>query len=182
MVKKSLVLAGLATVLSGTLSAEEVPQAVYDLVPTIELWVQDSTLVDAVATSNKLDMSQAAIDKKDQEWQAFEGVSPVMEEMLNNEAAKTMAGFESSQPYYIELFLTDAKGANVAMTSKTSDYWQGDEEKFTAAFADNGQVFVGPVEFDDSAGAYLVQVSVPVRIDGAPSGVLVVGINLDMLE
>lgn len=36
---------------------------------------------------------------------------------------------------YSEAFVTDAKGANVAAYPATSDYWQGDEDKFTKAFA-----------------------------------------------
>jgi len=49
------------------------------------------------------------------------------------------------------------------MTNKTSDYWQGDEAKFTESFkGGSGAVHIGDVEFDQSAQAYLVQISVPV--------------------
>ena len=58
----------------------------------------------------------------------------------------------------------DNQGANVAMTDKTSDYWQGDEAKFKKSYHNGkGTVFVDEVEFDDSSQAYLVQVSVPVK-------------------
>ncbi|WP_197466328.1 MULTISPECIES: hypothetical protein [unclassified Oleiphilus] len=77
----------------------------------------------------------------------------------------------------------DNQGANVAMTNKTSDYWQGDEAKWQESFKDGaGAVHIGDVEFDESAQAYLVQVSVPVMDGGTAIGAITIGINLDDLE
>ena len=77
----------------------------------------------------------------------------------------------------------DNQGANVAMTNKTSDYWQGDEDKFTNAYKGGaGGVDISKSKFDDSAKAYLVQISVPVVDGGTVIGALCVGINLDELE
>lgn len=45
-------------------------------------------------------------------------------------------------PEYAEIFVMDNQGANVAMSDKTSDYWQGDEDKFVRSFAGGeGKVF-----------------------------------------
>ena len=41
---------------------------------------------------------------------------------------------------------------------------------------------IGDVEFDESAQAYLVQVSVPVMEGGSAIGAITIGINLDELE
>jgi len=38
------------------------------------------------------------------------------------------------------------------------------------------------VEFDDSAQAYLVQISVPVMDGGSAIGAITIGVNLDELE
>ena len=62
-------------------------------------------------------------------------------------------------------------------------HWQGDEAKFTNSYnAGKGGVEIGKVKFDDSAQAYLVQVSVPVVDGESIVGALTVGINVDMLE
>ena len=69
---------------------------------------------------------------------------------------------------------------NACITDKTSDYWQGDEAKFTKSFTDGaGRIFVDDVNFDDSSQAYVVQASVPVVKDGKAIGVLVVSIDVE---
>ena len=74
----------------------------------------------------------------------------------------------------------DNQGANVAMTDKTSDYWQGDEAKFQKAFNGGaGAVFIDAVKFDESAQAYLVQVSVPVMDGDQAIGAITMGIDVD---
>ena len=82
-----------------------------------------------------------------------------------------------------EAFLTDNQGANVAAFPATSDYWQGDEEKWTASFQNgNGVLFIGPLEQDESTQTLAVQVSAPVFDRGRTVGVLVVGITFTYLE
>ncbi|MFT6910604.1 MAG: hypothetical protein ACJAS1_007337 [Oleiphilaceae bacterium] len=46
--------------------------------------------------------------------------------IMQSSAAKRLLELEKSQAYFFEVFLMDNQGANVAMTNKTSDYWQGD--------------------------------------------------------
>jgi hypothetical protein len=74
-------------------------------------------------------------------------------------------------------------GANAAMTNKTSDYWQGDEAKFTKAISGGRNSYhVDPVSFDESIQAYAVQIALPVFDQGAAIGVLVATLNLEKLE
>ena len=75
----------------------------------------------------------------------------------------------------------DNQGALVAATDKTSDYWQGDEDKFSHPFT-TGSMLVSEVEFDTSAQAYLVQISVPVKDGDKVIGAITFGINLDEFE
>lgn len=164
-------------------SAEEAPQAVHDLVPSIQAWGQDQALVTAVQAQNASGASLDDIKKQDAEWIATTGVNAFMESLMSNAAAQRLKQLETTKPYFTEIFLMDNQGANVAMTNKTSDYWQGDEAKFTKSFnGGQGAVHVGEVKFDESAQAYLVQVSVPVMDGGAAIGAMTVGINLDQLE
>lgn len=162
---------------------EQVPQAVHDLVPTIKAWGSNAVLVAAVKEQNSGGMSLDNIKSKDAAWIKHNGVDDFMKSLMNNSAAVELKKLESSAPYYMELFLMDNQGANVAMTNKTSDYWQGDEDKFTGSYQGGaGDVHMGKVKFDKSAQAYLVQVSVPVMDGGGAIGAITVGVNLDELE
>lgn len=171
-----------ALILSPLSFAEEAPAAIHKITPQLEALGNNPILIAAVQAQNAEGLSLDAIKQRDADWRKVAGTNVFMEAMLSNTAAKEMASFESTKPYFIELFLMDNQGANVAMTSKTSDYWQGDEAKWQESFKGGaGAVHVGKVEFDESAQAYLVQVSVPVMDAGKAIGAITIGINLDEL-
>ena len=176
-----------ATVLSSFMAAsamaDEVPPAVAALIPAIKKWGEDPALVAAVKEQNAKAMTLEQIQKRDKEWMAATGMDDQMKAMMKNAAAEKLNKLEATQPYFFESILMDNQGANVAMTNKTSDYWQGDEPKFTNAFkAGAGGVDVSKSKFDDSAKAYLIQVSVPVMEGGKAIGAVCVGLNLDELD
>ncbi len=172
----------LTLILSPLSQAEEAPASVKKITPQLEVLGNNATLIAAVKAQNGQGLSLDTIKQRDADWRKVAGTDAFMDGLLSSAAAKEMATFESSQPYFIELFLMDNQGANVAMTSKTSDYWQGDEAKWQQSFKDGtGAVHVGDVEFDESAQAYLVQVSVPVMDAGKAIGAITIGINLDEL-
>lgn len=168
---------------TGTANAEKAPEAVSKVVPDIKTLASNPVIVEAVKAQNTRNISIDEIKKRDAEWQSTTGVDDFMKGLLNNAAAKEMLKFEKTKPYYTELFLMDNQGANVAMTNKTSDYWQGDEAKWQKSFdGGKGSTHLGDVKFDDSAQAYLVQVSLPVMDGDKAIGAITVGINLDVLE
>lgn len=163
--------------------AEEAPDSVKLLVSSLRAWGENPVLVAAVKEQNAKGQTLDAIKKRDEIWRKTSGVDEFMKPLMENDAAKEMLRLEKSKPFYFELFLMDNQGANVAMTNKTSDYWQGDEDKFTKTF-NNGQgaVHISDVKFDESAQAYLVQVSVPVMDGSDTIGAITIGINVDLLE
>ena len=163
--------------------AEELPPEVNELIPTLQGWGSDSALIAAVQAQNAQGLTLDAIKQRDTEWRGVEGLDAAMKDMMNSAAAKRLSELEQSAPYFFELFLMDNQGANVAMTNKTSDYWQGDEAKWQQSFMNGqGAVHVGEVEFDESAQDYLVQISVPVMDGGKAIGAITSGVNLDELE
>ena len=86
-------------------------------------------------------------------------------------------------PEIAEVFVTDRRGANIAMTNKTSDYWQGDEDKFTMAFSRGRRAYhLDPVSFDESIQAYAVQIALPIYDGDTAIGIIVVTLNLERLE
>ncbi len=163
--------------------SEEVPEAVKAIVPSIMAWGSDPALIAAVKEQNASQLTLDGIQKRDAEWRKVDGLDDQMKAMLASPAAKRMLELEGTQPYFFEIFLMDNQGANVAMTNKTSDYWQGDEAKWQKSFAEGkGAMHMGEVEFDESAQDYLVQISVPVMDGGRAIGALTIGVNLDELE
>jgi hypothetical protein len=67
-------------------------------------------------------------------WKRTTGVDELMESILSNSGATELKKLEASLPFLFECFLMGSKGENISMTNKTSDYWQGDEEKFQKSF------------------------------------------------
>ena len=174
---------GILALFSTLATAEKAPKSVKQLAKDLRAWGENPVLVAAVKAQNAENQTLEQIKQRDASWRNTSGVDDFMQTIMNNQAAAELRKLEKSEPYYVELFLMDDQGANVAMTNKTSDYWQGDEAKFTESFhAGKGAVHIGEVEFDESAQAYLVQVSVPVMENGSAVGALTIGINIDELE
>jgi hypothetical protein len=165
-------------------AGEKAPQQVIDLANTkLAAIGTDPVIVKAVKAENAKGKTLAQVKAMDEKWRAHAGVADYMQVMINSECGKHIAQIQNSASYYAEIFVMDNQGANVSMTDKTSDYWQGDEAKFKKSFADGaGVVFVDEVEFDDSAQAYLVQISVPVKDGNNAIGAITFGIDVDKIE
>ena len=169
---------------SVSLAGEKAPQKVIDLANgTLAAFGTDSVIVEAVKAENAKGKTLDDIKALDEKWKGTAGVADFMQALMDSPCGKHIAEIQKSQPYFSELFVMDNQGANVAMTDKTSDYWQGDEAKFEKSFnAGAGAVFVDDVEFDDSTQAYLVQVSVPVKDGDKAIGAITFGIDVDKVK
>ena len=85
---------------------------------------------------------------------------------------------------YTEIIVMDGKGLNAGQSAVTSDYWQGDEDKWSKTYAVGPDaVFVDEVEKDESTQMLQSQVSFTI-IDPATNqviGAITFGVNLDQL-
>jgi hypothetical protein len=167
-----------------TAVAEQAPQKVIDLAhSTLAGLGTDPVIVKAVKDENAKGKTLTQIQDMDKTWKGTPGIADYMQALMDSECGKYLQKIQGSTPYYAEIFVMDNQGANVAMTDKTSDYWQGDEAKFKKSFnGGSGAVFVDEVEFDDSTQAYLVQVSVPVKDGDEVIGAITFGIDVDKIE
>lgn len=155
----------------------------------IRAWSADPALVQAIIAANtaRAGMDQAAIDAADTAWRAEVGQAetPTITPVLSNPAADFLRQqVEASGGKVTEAFITDALGLNVAVSTPTSDMWQGDEDKFTQVFPMGaaGQ-HISDVELDESTQTYQGQISVAI-VDPATQaviGTLTVGVNADAL-
>jgi len=174
----------LAITISGIAFAEKAPQEVTDLANSKLLAMgMDPTIVEAVNAENAKRKSLSSIQEMDAKWKATPGIVDYMKALMDNECGKYLKGIQNSDSYLAEVFVMDNKGANVCMTDKTSDYWQGDEAKFKNSYNNGkGNVFVDEVEFDDSTQTYIAQVSVPVVDEGKVIGAITFGIDVEKLN
>jgi hypothetical protein len=161
-------------------AAEPAPAAVVALAKsTIARLGSAPAVVKAVKTQNAAGASLADVQAHDRKWIATPGIADFMKALMSSDAGLYLARTAKGSPYYSEIFVTDKLGANVAMSAKTSDYWQGDEPKFTESWkGGRGEVFVSDVNFDKSTQKYIVHVSVPVKDGDAVIGVLVAGVDV----
>jgi hypothetical protein len=160
---------------------------VKDVVPEIVAAAANPAVVKAVKEQNAKGVSLAKIQEIDKSWMettsAHKAPTDFMKSFDSNAAANELAKIEKSKPYMVEFILTDDQGANVAITGMTSDYWQGDEPKFTNAFANGkGNTYIARPQKDKSTGEVISQVSVPVMSDGKAIGTLTVGVRPEKLK
>jgi hypothetical protein len=165
-------------------AAEKAPQAIIDLAHAeLVKWGIDAVIVEAVKTENAKGKTLAQIKGMDDQWKTTPGIADFMEELMESECGKHLRYLQEQAPYFAEIFVMDNQGANVAMTDKTSDYWQGDEAKFIEAYNEGtGGIHISDVEFDESTQSYLVQISVPVKDGDAVIGAITIGIDVDIFE
>ena len=155
----------------------------------IAAFASDPVLINAILAQNAITAGydQAKIDALDAQWRAEVGAAskPLIDATLSNAASQYLAGVqEASGGKFTEIFAMDAKGLNVAQSTLTSDYWQGDEDKFTASFgAGADAVHIGEVEQDESTQIFQSQVSVPITdpATGTLIGAITVGVDVSML-
>jgi methyl-accepting chemotaxis protein-like sensor len=164
-------------------AGEKAPQKVVDLAQSQLVKVgADPVIVAAVKAENGKGKSLDQIKAMDKKWKATAGIADYMKALMTSECGSHLKKIQDGQAYYAEIFVMDNQGANVAMTDKTSDYWQGDEAKFKESYKDGaGAVHIGEVEFDKSSQAYLVQISVPVTDNGKVIGAITFGVDVDKI-
>jgi PAS domain S-box-containing protein len=129
-----------------------------------------------VSLQNEVDKSNLAfsnlknvkehIAKIDDEWKSGSGrdIAKLIHELQNNQLAMELKEkqelFEEDEDFRVfgEIFVTNAYGANVAQTGRTSDYMQADEEWWQKA-KEKG-IHIGDIEFDESAEIYSISIAV----------------------
>ena len=116
-----------------------------------------------VAGQNAKGATPDEIKALDEEWINAEEELPMHGEKTGNACAVEIKKIVQSNPALVEVFVMDDQGANVGQNVLTSDYWQGDEAKFTAVYNQGkGGVWFGAVEYDKSANMEEQQVALPV--------------------
>jgi hypothetical protein len=151
--------------------------------------LQPVAIMSIQAASKKHEgVDQAAIDKMDEAWkaEAKSDDQPFIAEILSSPLSNYLLYIQaSSAGLFTEIFVMDKFGLNVGQSSVTSDYWQGDEDKYQKTFAVGPDaVFVDEPEFDDATKTWRTQVNFT-AVDPATKeaiGAVTVEFNLTELQ
>ncbi len=128
------------------------------------------------------------IEQVEQRWESSdpEESNSITFNLINNSAADVLRsvieidGKSETQFKYAEIFVTNAYGANIAQTEKTSDYRQDDETWWQKA-KENG-IFLSQGGYDESAGVYASDIAIRIQ-DGEGNfiGILKAVVNVESI-
>jgi len=183
----ALAMLGGAACLAPTASANEIPDSV--IAELREMMVSHVALISLAAQNERLHgMDQTRIDDLDKQWraEAESDNQPLIAQLMGNPLSSYLIRKKAeSNGLFAEMFVFDAQGMNVGQSSVTSDYWQGDEDKYLETFAKGPDaVFVDEIEFNDETRQRRRQVSFTILDpeSGEPIGGATVEINIDEME
>ena len=126
--------------------------------------VQPVTIL-SVGASNVLfkDAPTTEIDTLDNTWktEAKSDDQPLIAEILSSPLSSYLLYVQAkSAGLFTEIFVMDKFGLNVGQSSVTSDYWQGDEDKFQKTYAVGPDaVFIDEPEFNEDTKTWRTQVN-----------------------
>jgi hypothetical protein len=144
---------------------------------------QDAQLVGFVEKSNASPQDVAKLKALDAKWKAKDNIESFVKTLMASPSSARLGKVIGSHPYLPEAFIMDAQGTIIGETNRTSTYWKGEQEKFTAAYADGtGAVWYGKLEYDESTKTNGVQISVPVSKGGKAIGAICFTVNVDAWE
>jgi hypothetical protein len=161
-----------------------------EFVETLRLQLQQPVTILSVTSSNKHHegVQQAEIDKLDEAWksEAKSDDQPLIAEILSSPLSSYLLYTQAkSAGLFTEIFIMDKFGLNVGQSSVTSDYWQGDEDKFQKTFQIGPDaVFIDEPEYHDETKTWRVQVNLTIvdPSSKAAIGAATAEINLTELQ
>jgi methyl-accepting chemotaxis protein len=129
------------------------------------------SLIDAVQKANErysgLEGTQIdeEIASRDKAWKENDStVEELIKGIMENQNSYYLRSFQQTFPDEVEVFLTDERGLILAMTERTSDYLQADEEWWKQTYrGGQGSVYVSEVVYDESTKTWAVDIGIPIR-------------------
>jgi len=127
-----------------------------------------NTLVESNETFSEIENVESIILQLDERWQDTDPNEPgsVAYSLIHNESGEIIRQFiqedvdSESKFKYAEIFVTNAYGANVAQSGKTSDLRQDDEEWWQESKKHG--IFLSEGGFDESSGVYSSDIAIQV--------------------
>ncbi|HJW96316.1 MAG TPA: PDC sensor domain-containing protein [Thermoanaerobaculia bacterium] len=162
-------------------SAESMQRDLAGHAEQVRALASDKILIDAIKSQNAKKTPLAEIQRLDKLW-IDDKDEQLVHTVTTGRCAEHLRQIATASGFG-EMMVMDDQGALVCSNARTSDYWQGDEEKWTRAFNNGkGATFIDRPRLDESSKTNLAQISVPVTDGGRAIGVITAGIPLHQLE
>lgn len=172
---------------TGTAAADERLLRDY-VVDEIHQWSNSPVVLLTLEASNQryAGLDQAGIDALDQQWRAEREVAdqPLITAVLSSPLSNYLTKIQArSRGLYTEIFVMDARGLNAGQSAITSDFWQGDEDKWQKTFqVGPDALFIDAIEVNEETGTENAQVNLSIAQDGKVVGAITVEINVTELR
>jgi hypothetical protein len=131
----------------------------------------DPTVVAAVKAYNASPSAEAKA-MTNEKWKGLSILDPFVRSLSRNSLAAYLKTKKDDS--MAECFVSGADGGKVAFLSKTSSWSHKGKDKHSVPMS--GRIYYGPLEVDESSGAQVVQIGLPVLDGGKPIGSIVVGL------
>jgi hypothetical protein len=137
---------------------------VYRRILDVSLVARTPDLRRVAAEASARPFDRAAAEAIDRSWQGATTPPPAVRDLFDNTASRYLRDLIDHDRIYRELILTDRDGRLVAASNMPTDYFQGDEDWWTATRDDGrrGRVAVSDVRWDQSARIHAIEIAVPV--------------------
>jgi hypothetical protein len=158
------------------------------MVDEIRQWASSPVVTLTLEASNQryAALDQAGIDALDRQWRAERETDdqPLITAVLSSPLSSYLTKIQArSRGLYTEIFVMDARGLNAGQSAITSDFWQGDEDKWLKTFPVGPEaLFIDTVEVNEQTGTENVQMNFPITQDGEVVGAITVEVNLTELR
>jgi hypothetical protein len=154
--------------------------------PWLDRIRSNKEVVTAVIRQNDANKAKSAnqLTKIDGQWQlAFKvGDFNFPKTIVNQTLSQVLKLFSvDSKELLSEIIVMDERGYNVAMVDMTSDYWQGDEDKFVQVYAKSERTLhFDQIKYDASSKHFQVQVSAPLLEPKTQKAIGAITLGLDV--
>lgn len=177
----------LCATLAFDLSAPEKETIQKAITPWLQKIRNDKDILASVIQQNNANRTKPVNQLKqiDEQWQLAFKVNNLgfAKAVVNQPVSRLLGQFTTeSKDLLAEIIVMDERGYNVASAEMTSDYWQGDEDKFTQAFNKPAQtLFFDKIKYDASSRRFQIQVSVPLLNPQTHKaiGAITLGVDID---
>ncbi len=166
--------------------AESIDYMIQEKLADVEYLASTSEVRETLREANSTYLNETheetseKIHRLDEEWIAAKGATQTASRILGNDLSRFFKNFQGKYSEEIgEIFLTDSKGASVAMTKTLTDYFQADEMWWEESFNNGkGAVFLDDRGYDESIQGIAIGVVVPVRDGKQVVGILKVNLKV----
>jgi hypothetical protein len=166
--------------------ANRISNYVHDRVIQVSAIAHLPSVVDAVSAANREHggLSDAAFQDKvtrmEKSWNT-PAAEPTVKDLLGSPVARVLQAQLTADRRLLRITLTDARGAVIAATHKTLDYYQADEDFWQAIYAQGrGAVNLTDILYDDVTHSNYIGIGVPVVEPGTNRFVGALDVLMDL--